>query len=103
MLPVTIPPVTDALLLLALQLPPVVPSVKVIVLPTHTLVVPVIVPAVRVAPTVTDSVVVAVPQLLLTVYFIVSVPALTAVTTPDVFMVAWLLVMLHVPPLPLSV
>ena len=103
MLPVIVPPVTDTDVLLALQVPPVVASVSVAVLPTHILVVPVIVPAVRVAPIVTDKVVLTVPQLFDTVYFIVSVPALAAVSEPLVFIVAWLLLMLHVPPVLLSV
>ena len=98
--PVTIPvlPTVATAVLLLLQVPPLIPSVKVIVDPVHTLAGPVMVPAVAVVPMDMGSVAMAVPQLLLTVYTIVSRPALTAVNEPTVVMVALALVMLQVPP-----
>lgn len=97
--PVTVPPVTEALLLVALQAPPAAGSVSTIEDPAHTLPGPLIVPAVRNAPIDIGLIALAVPQLLVTVYTTVSVPGVTAVTRPDALpTVASVLVMLHIPP-----
>ena len=66
-MPVTVPPLTVALALPALQVPPGVPSVRVIVEPIHTLSGPVMVPANGKGFTVTVVVVLMLPQLPLTV------------------------------------
>lgn len=67
-MPVTLPVLpTVAWLLLLVHVPPLTPSVKVTAVPAQIADVPVIVPAVAVVPIVTAKVVVAVPQLLLTV------------------------------------
>ena len=65
-IPFTTPALTVALPLLALQVPPGVPSVKVIVVPAHTAPEPVIVPADSAPITVTVSLALTVPQLLVT-------------------------------------
>ncbi len=80
--PVTIPlpePTVANVVLLLLQVPPPA-SLKVTVAPAHTTPVPVI-PAGR-GFTVTTLIAVAMPQILVAVYFIVSVPVPAAVTTP---------------------
>jgi hypothetical protein len=91
--------------LLLLQVPPGVPVLlSVIVLPAHTLLLPLIVPALSEAPIDIVMVVVAVPQLLLTVYLIVSMPGLIAVITPLMLIMAMVVfVRLHTPPLTLLV
>ncbi len=67
-IPVTLPAVpTVAWLLLALHVPPDMPSANVTAVPAQIAVVPVIVPAVAVVLIVTASVAVAVPQLFVTV------------------------------------
>ena len=95
--PVTDPPETIALPLLASHAPPATASVNVIFDPTVTEDGPVIVPA-DVAFTVTTIVVLNAPQLPVTVYHMVTVPLLTPVTTPAELTVAMpVLVLLHVP------
>ena len=68
-IPVTTPPVLTVAMpvLLLLHTPPLVASASVVVPPVHTVVDPVIVPADGVPDTVTVVVVLAVPQLLVTV------------------------------------
>ena len=73
--PVTVPPVTVALPLLLLHMPPVATSVRVTGSPTHTLPAPVMVPA-----TGRESIVITIsvdelPQVLDVVNVIVAVPA----------------------------
>jgi len=102
--PVTMPAdpiVAEALLLL--QRPPATLFVKVIVAPGHTEDGPEITPGETAAPIVTTFVATAVPQLLVVVYFIVSVPADKPVSTPALVIVAWLLLTLHVPPVEVAV
>ena len=65
-----------------LQAPPLVASLKVTVAPIHNDAVPFIVPAFGIEFTVTVFVAFAVPQLLVTEYDIVAVPAAKPVTTP---------------------
>ena len=82
-----------------LQTPPAVASVSVAVVPGHITGNPIIVPAAGSGLTVTTTVAAAVPQLLLTVYEIVAVPAVTPVTTPEVPIVATPVgILLHAPP-----
>lgn len=87
--------------LLLLQLPPLTASVNVIVDPVQTLAGPLIVPAVGAAVIVTAVVADAVPQLLVTVYVIVAVPADTPLTTPVALLMLAIVgeLLLHVPPL----
>lgn len=92
---------TDVLVLL--HAPPGVASDKVIVLPVHTLVGPVIVPAVRYAPIVITFVATYEPHALTTLYIIVSRPEDTPVSKPVPLIVALPLVALHVPPGTVSV
>ena len=80
--PVTIPPLTVAFVLLALHTPPGEASVNVVALPTHTFVAPVIIPASGNGLMVIALVADAVPQPFVTLYAMVSIPALTAVTVP---------------------
>ena len=63
-------------------------SVKVIVLPTQTVVAPEMLEAFGNGLTVITFVATAVPQLLVTVYLTVSIPAATPLTTPAVLTVA---------------
>ena len=95
--PVTMPPVTVAEGKLLLQIPPLDVSDNVIGVLMHTFDGPVIVPAKGSGLIVTRFVAMAVPQLFVTVYLIVSIPVVTPVTTsPDkVTMVEELL---HDPP-----
>ena len=68
-----------------LQLPPLVPLlVYVVVDPTHTTAAPLTVPAFGTAFTVINFVALAVPQLLVMVYLMVAVPAVTPFTAPVV-------------------
>jgi hypothetical protein len=82
--PVTIPvlPMVATAVLLLLHTPPVTAFANVIVAPVQTVEGPVIVPALSEAPMFTVLVVTDVPQLLVTVYLIVSNPGLKADTTP---------------------
>jgi len=97
--PVTTPPDTEALPLLALHVPPVTGSVSVMALPWHSTEAPEIVPAVRNAPIVTALRAMAVPQLLETVYLTVSTPGVIGVRVPALFIVAiTVLLRLHTPP-----
>jgi hypothetical protein len=89
--------------LLALHTPPGAASDKVMEAPVHTVEGPDMLPAERNGPTVTDKVVVAVPQLFVTVYLIVSVPTIRGVRIPDEEMEALPLVTPQVPPLTPSV
>src|SRR5207248_2544157 len=93
--PVTIPPVVIVAIPVEtlLQVPPPVASARFVVLPTHTVGVPVI------ATGVVFTVTVAMATQLPNVYDITDVPALTPVTTPPAVIVATLVVtLLHVPP-----
>jgi hypothetical protein len=65
------------------QTPPLVALLKVVLPEGHTVAVPVIVPAFGEGLTVTTIVAAAVPQLLVTEYDIVVVPAVTPVTIPE--------------------
>jgi hypothetical protein len=86
-----------------LQLPPVAASVSWVVAPPHTVKVPVIVPAVIEELTVTIFVAEALPQLFVTAYVIVAVPAETPVTIPVLPTVATPVAPeLHTPPLTAS-
>lgn len=97
-IPVTMPVVPMAAsVLLLLHVPPAMPSVNVIEEATHTLDRPVITPAFGEGFIVMVFVAVAVLQVLVTEYLIVSVPAVTPVTTPNTT-VAEMLLLLHVPP-----
>ena len=83
-----------------LQVPPGARSTRLTVPPGHMVVPPVMLPAVKNAPTVTTLVVLAVPQLVVTVYFTVSVPGLIPVSNPVLLLiVACALVTLHTPAL----
>ena len=95
--PVTTPPRTIACVLLILHAPPAAGSVNVIEAPTQTLEGPLITPAFGDGFIVTVLVAMAVPQTLVTVYLIVSIPAVTPVTTPAVTK-AFALLALQVPP-----
>ena len=102
--PVTLPAVpTVAWLLLALHVPPDIPSARVTAVPAQIAALPVIVPAVAVVLIVTASVAVAVPQLFVTVYTTVSTPVDDGVSTPAELIAASLFVTLHVPPVVPSV
>ena len=99
--PVTMPvlPTVAMAVLVLLQVPPGAMSDKVVLLPAHTVGIPVMVPAFSAGPMVSTLVVTAVPQLLVTVYFIVSIPGLMAVITPLPLIVAITkLLRLHTPP-----
>ena len=85
-------------LLLLLHEPPLTVGVKVMVLPEHTVEGPDIVPADAPGVMVTTNEAVRLPQLLLTVYRMVSTPAVIPTTAPDEDTVALPLVALHVPP-----
>ena len=99
LMPVTTPETeTVALPLDALQVPPGARSARGIVAPVHTADSPVMVPAVRKGPMVTTLVTDAVPQALVTVYLIVSVPGVMPVSRPAEVIVAVALVTLQVPP-----
>ena len=100
--PVTIPATTFALVLLLLQTPPGVGSVKVIDEPTHTTDGPDILPTVEEGTTVTVFVDTVVPHPLVTEYMIVSIPAVIPVTTPPTT-VAVALLLPQVPPAVVSV
>ncbi len=97
-IPLTSPPTTVALALVALHTPPGAPLVSVIVAPSHTLLAPKIVPAVRNAPIFTVLVATAVPQALVTVYTTVSSPVDTPDNNPPDVIVARALVTLQAPP-----
>jgi hypothetical protein len=87
-----------------LQVPPLLASLSVVVPLTHTESAPVIVPASGKGLTVIDLVATAVPQLEVTEYDIIAVPALTPVITPEASTVAIVLsLLLQVPPLMASV
>jgi hypothetical protein len=101
MIPVTTPEVlteaTDAAE--ELQIPPVIALVKVADDPTQTVAGPAMTPAEEAALTVISRVVVAAPQLPVTEYDIVAVPAAMPVTMPDALTEATDEDELHVPPL----
>lgn len=80
------------------QIPPVVASERGIVLPTQTNEPPVIVPAEGEEFTVTALAAVAVPHVLITMYSIVSVPAVMPVAIPIPDKLALPFVELHKPP-----
>ncbi len=91
--------IVATVVLLLLQVPPETPSTSVVVTPGQTVVEPEMLPADGVVFTVMDCVAVAVPQLLVAVYEMVTVPAVTPLTTPEAFMVAIaVLLLVHVPP-----
>ena len=108
-LPVATPVTTPVLLMVAIVLlllihvPPAALLDKVILAATQTLTGPVIVPAEAGKPTVRVWVAMDVPQLLVTVYCMVSTPALIPPATPVERTMAVPLVALHVPPLPVVV
>src|ERR1700741_1888533 len=89
-IPVTSPvPFTVATaVLLDDQLPPAVTLDNVVLFPAHTVVVPVIDATVGTSFTVTDAVLFVVPQLLVTEYVMVAVPAVIPVTSPVPFTLA---------------
>jgi hypothetical protein len=79
--------------------PPVAVLERVVLAPWQTVGVPVMMPAVSAGNMVTSMVSLAVPQLLVTVYDITAVPAVTPVTMPLVLTDALAaLLLLHVPP-----
>ena len=92
--PLTLPTVATAVLLLVQTPTPALN--KVVVLPTHTDVIPVI----GAGKGLTNSVVVAM-QLVLKVYVIIAVPALTPDATPlkEPIVATAMLLLLHVPPI----
>lgn len=92
-----LPTVATAVLSL-LQVPPVAVSVKVIVVPVHIVPPPPIVPAVTDVPIVIPSVAVALPHAVVTVYMTVFAPELAGVSTPELLIVAVLLLTDHTPP-----
>src|SRR5664279_3662476 len=97
--PVTIPPLTVAIAaLLVLHTPPDVASDRVIAEPLQTLVAPDIAGTTGVAFTVIDFVELTEPQVVVTVYLIVAVPAATPVTTPPLTVAIAALLVLHTPP-----
>ena len=96
--PVTVPFTTVAALLLLLQVPPDVASVNTVVVATHTLTGVVGLIAAGRAFTVTFAVVIHVPML----YVMMAVPAVAPVTVPFTT-VAFVLLLVHVPPLVASV
>lgn len=99
-----VPPTVATEVLPLLQVPPAAVSLKAIVDPTHTTVVPEIGPAWGRGFTVTTSVATAVPQLLVTEYDITALPLLTPPTTPEEFTVATdVLPLVHTPPVTTSV
>ena len=87
-----------ALALLRLKTPPVSTPTIVIAESIHTLEGPVIGPATGSAIMVMNLVALSAPKALTTLYFIVSMPAVTPVTTPLAFTVACVLLLLHTPP-----
>ena len=80
--PVTMPPAIPAAGELLLHIPPVALLPKEVMAPAHTTGLPVIVPAWGNGFTVTIMVSVAVPQLLVVLYEMMALPALTPVTVP---------------------
>jgi len=88
--PVTMPDVLMVAMevVAALQAPPLAVSVRAIVDPPHTLSAPEIAPATGNGRTEMICVAVAVPQLLVTVYFMVSTPAAAPPTMPETLTVA---------------
>ena len=86
--------------LLLVQVPPVVASVRVAAAPVHSAVEPAMALTAGTALTVKVVVAAVFPQVLLTVYDIVVVPEATAVTAPVVasIVAAEVLVLVHVPP-----
>ena len=97
--PVMLPEVdTAALLFAAVHAPPVTASVSDIAAPTQTADGPDIVPALGIGFTVTIALADKVPQLLVTEYWIVSIPCESPVTRPELVTNAWLFVAFHDPP-----
>ena len=95
--------IVATVVLVLLHTPPVVASVNVVEEPEHTVAVPLIVPAEE-GLTVTTMVAATIPQVFVTVYDMVVVPAARPLTTPEVFTVATrVLVLLHTPPVVASV
>lgn len=95
-----------ALALLIAHVPLLTLAVRVSLLPSHTTAAPVIAPACGSGLMVMAFLTLSVPQALVIVYTIVSMPALTPITTPPPVIpvtVAWLLVAVHVPPLAVSI
>ena len=100
-MPVTLPvePTVAILVEPELHIPPPEASVKFIIDPAHTVIRPFIIPASGNGLTVIISVALKVPQLLLTVYDIVAVPAVMPVRLPVEPTVAMLVEPeLHIPP-----
>jgi hypothetical protein len=91
-----------ALLFERLQVPPVTVDDNVVSAPTHTAVLPVSAPADGTGSTNILAVSTSVPHTLVNVYNIVSRPVLTPVTMPEELTPAWVLVLLHKPPVSVS-
>jgi len=89
---------TVTLPLVVVHTPPVVALVRVIAASLHTVPEPLIVVTVGSVPMVMTALAVALPQLVVTVYLMVSSPGTTPVTTPPALMVALPLLALHTPP-----
>jgi hypothetical protein len=100
--PSTTPDDTLAFPLVADQVPPGVPSVNLIDAPEQRTESPVMAPAFGSGLIVIVFVAMAVPQILFTVYRMVSVPVFIPVTMPDEDMVALLFVVVHNPPVTAS-
>jgi len=83
--------------LLAVHIPPVEKSVSVIVVFKHTVDAPVIRPASGSGFITMIFIAVSVPQLLVNIYLIVSMPDVIGLTVPDIT-VASVLLLLHIPP-----
>jgi len=99
--PVTIPPDTVAIVVaVLLHVPPAAAdAVSVTVAPGHTFAVPLIDPPAGRPLTVTALVVMVLPQVLVSVYFMFDVPVVTPVTRPLALTVALLVALLvHAPP-----
>ena len=100
-MPVTVPEIISTVATAADdedQVPPATELTKVVVVPLHSVVVPVTADGGRLA--VTGMVARAVPQAVVTLYVIMTVPGVKALTTPegDMLAIAGLL-LLHMPPL----
>ena len=90
-------PTVATVVVLDAHVPPDVVSLSVVVAPAHMVVTPVMG---AIAFTIVIALVaVALPQLFVTMYMAVSLPAVTPVTVPPLVMVAFPLLMLHEPPL----
>ena len=99
--PLTTPveePIVAIAIFAEVQTPPLAISLKIVVAPGQTVVIPVIEPALGNGLTVINFDAIIVPHELVTVYLIVLAPAVTPVTTPEPETVALVLLLLHTPP-----